>query len=114
VAIYYPLQSKLSSWSLSAICPLKRASFYAKLIIQQFSSIHINTQLKQALQSFALIPHLNISKINLVNANSQTLLFKEVNTLPCGPHGYWSVGQLLFNLNTQKTQTNDEEWRMPA
>jgi hypothetical protein len=74
VAIYYPLQSQLSSWPLSAICPLKRASFYAKLIVKQFSFPHINTQLKQALQSFALIPHLNISKINLVNARSQILI----------------------------------------
>ena len=30
------------------------------------------------------------------------------------PHGYWSVGRLLFNLNTHKTQVIDAEWRVVA
>ena len=43
----------------------------------------------------------------------QTFLEKS-NTQACRPHGYWSAGRLLFNLNTHKTQINDEEWRVVA
>ena len=37
-----------------------------------------------------------------------------LNKHACNPHGYWSVGLPLFNLNTQKTAGNDNEWSMAA
>ncbi len=43
----------------------------------------------------------------------QTLLEKSKKQA-CNPHGYWSAGRLLFNLNTHKIQINDEEWRAVA
>ena len=42
------------------------------------------------------------------------LYYKTSNMLPCNPHGYWSAGRSLFNLNTQKTAANDNEWRVAA
>ena len=32
----------------------------------------------------------------------------------CDPHGYWAAGRALFNLNTQITAANDNEWRVAA
>lgn len=83
MATYYPLKSKLSSWPLSVIFQLKRAPFYAKLLVKQFSFIHLNAQLKQALQSFALTPHLNINRIILVNIYSLTLDDSGVSEKSC-------------------------------
>ena len=40
---------------------------------------------------------------------------KPFNKQVCSPHGYWSAGQVeSLNLNIQKTQINDAEWRMAA
>lgn len=58
---------------LSEIFPLNRISFFAKLVVKQYSSIHLNAQLRQMQQGFALMPHLNISSINLVNGHRQAL-----------------------------------------
>ena len=50
--------------------------------------------------------------------------FKTSNKQACNPHGYWLAEHIisslnqeklaLFNLNTQKTAENDNEWRVVA
>jgi hypothetical protein len=40
---------------------------------------------------------------------------KNLTILSCSLHGYWAVGQYyLFKLNTQKTASNNNEWRIAA
>ncbi len=42
------------------------------------------------------------------------LHIKTLNKQACNPHGYWATSLPLFNLNTQKTVSNDNDWRLAA
>jgi Ca2+-binding RTX toxin-like protein len=48
------------------------------------------------------------------NDNAIISHIKTSNKLPCSLHGYWAAWHSLFNLNTQITAANDNEWRMVA
>ena len=41
------------------------------------------------------------------------LMQNDIKHMPCNGYGYWVAEHLLFNLNTQKTASNNE-WKIAA
>ena len=95
VVTQYPLQSKAFTWLLSALYLLS---------CTPYSALHTLT----GSVPVALFPTI-VSDDKTIKSH-----YKPSNTLPLNPHGYWASGHSLFNLNTQITAANDNEWRLAA
>jgi hypothetical protein len=94
VATQYPLQSKAFTWPLSALHLLSRIPHSALYIRARVPATPFTT----------------------IVGDDKTIKShdKPIKHLPCSPISMRLPEHLFFNLNTQITVANDNEWRVIA